>query len=296
MNKLLIPLAALCPAAVQAALHIVTTTPDLAALARDVAGSNAVVISICRPNENPHFIEAKPSHIVTLNMADVLIEVGLDLEIGWLPALLEQTRNPRIQPGRPGRINASQYITPLDVPTGPVTRSQGDVHAMGNPHYLLDPVRAQQVARAVADRLKVVDAGHAALYETNASALLQHIETAFREAQTKLAPYRGAKIVTYHRSLTYLADRYGLVVANTIEPKPGIAPSPAHITAVTEQMKTESIRLILLEPWYERRMPDLIAAKTGAKVVSLPLAGESPARHYAAALQEQARRIAEALK
>jgi zinc/manganese transport system substrate-binding protein len=296
MNRFLMLLAAICPASVQAALTIVTTTPDLAALARDVAGSNAVVISICRPNENPHFIEAKPSHIVTLNKADVLIEVGLELEIGWLPALLEQTRNPRIQPGRPGRINAGQYIAPLDVPSGPVTRSQGDVHALGNPHYLLDPVRAQQVVRAIADRLKVVDAGRADVYETNAAALQQRIETAFREAQAKLAPYRNAKIVTHHRSLTYLADRFGLVVVNTIEPKPGIAPSPAHITAVTEQMKSESIRLILLEPWYERRIPDLIAAKTGAKVVLLPLAGESPARDYAATLQEQARQITEALK
>jgi ABC-type Zn uptake system ZnuABC Zn-binding protein ZnuA len=262
-----------------AALNIVTTTPDLAALARDLAGPDATVRSLCRVNEDPHFVEPKPSHILALNQADLLIEVGLELEAGWLPALLSQTRNPKL---RTGRLVAGSVITPLDVPVGPVDRSQGDVHALGNPHFLLDPEQAKQVARLIADRLP----------QRDPAALLQRIDAASRDAEAMLAPYRGTKIVTYHRSLSYLADRYGFVVVNTIEPKPGIPPSLAHITALTAQMKAENVRLILREPWHDRRVPNLIAGKTGARVVELPVFGDD----YPATVRAIAGQIAEGLK
>lgn len=265
--------------ALLAALNIVTTTPDLAALAREVAGPDATVTSIGRVNENPHFVEPKPSHIVTLNKADLLIEVGMELEAGWLPSLLDQARNPRL---RTGRLVAGSVITPLEVPVGRVDRSQGDVHAAGNPHYLLDPEQAKLVARWMADRLQ----------RPAPDALLRRIDAALADAQALLAPYRGTKIVTYHRSLSYLANRYGFVVVNTIEPKPGIPPSPAHITALTAQMKAENVRLILHEPWHDRRVPYLLAGKTGARVVELPVFGDD----YPATVRAIAGKIAEALK
>lgn len=278
--------------ALLAVLNIVTTTPDLAALAREVAGPHATVTSLGRAQEDPHFIEPKPGHIVTLNRADVLVEVGMELEIGWLPALLEQTRNPRLLPGRPGRIVAGSVIAPLEVPLGRVDRSQGDVHVSGNPHFLLDPERAKPVARLLADRLKLLDPGHAADYDARAEALIQRLDAALAEAGRLLAPYRGAKMVTYHKSLTYLAARYGLVVANTLEPKPGIPPSPAHLASVIEQMKTENIRLIVLEPWHDRRVPALVAGKTGARVVELPVFGED----YVAQIGIIAGKLAEGLR
>ncbi len=285
--RLLTLLLACLPAIAVAKLNVVTTTPDLAAIARAVGGEHVAVRSLGRPHENPHFVEPKPSYIVALNNADLLIEVGLELEVGWLPALLEQTRNRRILPGQPGRLDASTVITPLEVPRGPVDRGQGDVHPHGNPHYLLDPVRGRAVARAIADGLVRQDPAHAAAYRANLAAFEQAVETCTEACRQRLAAGTHRKVFTYHRSLSYFAERFGLEVVNTVEPKPGIPPSPAHITRLIEQGQRENVRAILMENWYDRRVPDLIAGNIGARVVPLALQTNADYADFIRALVEQ---------
>lgn len=275
-----------------AKLNIVTTTPDLAAIARDITGDLATVNSIGRPGEDPHFIEAKPSHIVTLNKADVFIEVGMELEIGWLPALLDQARNAKIRAGAPGRINASKFIAPLEVPTGKIDRSQGDVHALGNPHYLLDPMRGLDVARGISQRLATLDAANADTYRQQLADFEKRLRTCCDACIVKLQPYRGAKVFTYHKSLTYAMERYGLTVANTIEPKPGIPPSPSHIAAVIDQGTKEAIRVILTEKWNDRRVPSMIAGKLNGQAVVLTT---QPDSDYVAFTQTVCDQLATAL-
>ena len=262
-------LAILIPLAAFAKLNVVATLPDLAAIARDIGGDKVDVVCIGKPNEDPHFVQAKPSHIVTLNKADVLIQQGLELEIGWLPALVEQTRNAKVQVGMPGVVIAAVNVPLLEVPTQPVTRAMGDIHPGGNPHFTLDPERGKIVAQNICDGLIRVAPQLEAEFRANLTKFDQRVDDAMASWQKTMAPFRGAKVVTYHKSLSYLADRFGLNVINTIEPKPGIPPSPSHITALIEQMKAEHVKVILIEAWQERRTPDLIASKTDAKVLEL---------------------------
>jgi zinc/manganese transport system substrate-binding protein len=285
--RLLALLALWLPAIAVARLNVVTTTPDLAAIAREVGGEHVTVRSLGRPNENPHFVEPKPSYIVALNNADVLIEVGLDLEVGWLPALLEQTRNRKIQPGQPGRLNASTVITPLEVAVGPVDRSHGDVHPHGNPHYLLDPECGKLVGRAMAATFARLDPAHAPAYDQRLAAFRQRVDNCLAGCRHQMERWRGEKVFTYHRSFSYFAERFGLEVVNTVEPKPGIPPSPAHITRLIEQGQRENVRAILMENWYDRRVPDLIASKTGARVVPLALQTNADYADFIRTLVEQ---------
>jgi zinc/manganese transport system substrate-binding protein len=294
MNRIAIvaALTLFAPWMASAKLNIVTTTPDLAAIARDITGELATVNCIGRTGEDPHFIEAKPSHIVTLNKADVLIEVGMELEIGWLPALLDQTRNAKIRPGATGRINASKFITPIEVPTGKVDRSQGDVHAHGNPHYLLDPMRGLDVARGISARLATLDAANADAYRQKLADFEKRVRDCCDACLIKLHPYRGAKVFSYHNSLSYLMERYGLNVVNTIEPKPGIPPSPSHIATVIDQGTKENIRVILIEKWHDRRVPALIAGKLNGRTVVL---ATQPDSDYVAFTQAVCDQLAAAL-
>ena len=258
------------PLAAQGRLNVVATLPDVAAIARDIGGDKVTVVSIGKPNEDPHFVQAKPSFIVILNKADLLIENGLELEIGWLPALLDQTRNPKIRVGGPARVVAAEGVPLLEVPTEPVTRAMGDVHPGGNPHFMLDPERGKIVAKNVAEGLIRVAPEYADEFRVNLAKLDKRINEAEAECQKMMAPYRGTKVVTYHKSMTYFCQRFGLDEVNTVEPKPGIPPSPSHIAALIDQMKRENVKLILMEPWHERRQPDLVAERTGAKVVEIP--------------------------
>lgn len=287
----------LLPAAVHAAkLNVVATTPDLAAMARDIGGHHVTVTCLGKPSEDPHYIQAKPSAIVALNKADTVILVGMELEVGWLPALINQTRNARIQAGAPGYIDASVGVRPLDVPTEAVTRAMGDVHPYGNPHYLLDPERGKIAARNIAAALARIDPARAGSFAENLDKLLARIDTALADAQALLAPYRGTKVVTYHRSFPYFAERYGLEVVGEIEPKPGIPPSPAHVATLCETARQRGARLILTAPWHERRTPELLAQQTGAKVVELPVQVGGEVADYSALCIVMARKIAAALK
>jgi zinc/manganese transport system substrate-binding protein len=250
-------------------LNVVATTPDLGSLAREIGGNVVTVKVLAKPTEDPHFVDAKPSHVVTLNRADVLIEGGAELELGWLPPLLESARNDKIASGAPGRISASQGVKMLEIPTS-FDRSKGDVHSLGNPHYMLDPVNVKIIAAQIADHFARVSPESAELFRNNLKAFNAKLDVKFAEWQKKLEPYQGAKIVTYHKDFVYLAERFKLVVVSTLEPKPGIAPSPSHLARVIGEMKTAKAKVILVQPYQNRKTAETVARQTGATVLDLP--------------------------
>ena len=251
-------------------LQVVATTPDLAALVREIGGDAVEVKSLAKPTEDPHFVDAKPSHVVTLNRADVLIEGGAELELGWLPPLLESARNSRIAAGAPGRIVASQGIRMLEIPTT-FDRSKGDVHSMGNPHFLLDPVNVKIVVAQIVEHLSQVDPKSAPLFAANRKKFEATLDTKLAEWQKTLAPYRGAKIVTYHKDFVYLAARFNLDVVENLEPKPGISPSPGHLARVIDVMKASKVRVILVQPFQSRKTAETVVRQVGnAKVLDMP--------------------------
>ena len=253
-------------------LTVVATTPDLAALAREICGTSCDVKALAKPTEDPHFVDAKPSHIVTLNRADVLIEGGAELELGWLPPLLESARNSRIAAGAPGRIVASQGVRMLEVPAT-FDRSRGDVHPYGNPHFLLDPLNVKLIVAQIADHLSQVDPKSAGLYRANLAKFNAALDAKLVEWQKQLAPYAGTKIVTYHKDFAYLAERFKLDVVETLEPKPGIAPSPAHLAKVISTMKATGARVILVQPYQNRKTAETVARQTAAVVLDV---GQQP--------------------
>jgi ABC-type Zn uptake system ZnuABC Zn-binding protein ZnuA len=249
-------------------VNVAATTPDLAALARAIGGDAVSVKTLAKPTEDPHFVDAKPSHVLTLNRADLLIDGGAELELGWLPALLESARNPRIAVGAPGRVSAAQGISLREIPTT-FDRSHGDVHALGNPHFLLDPVNVRIVVAQIARHLSLVDPARAATYDANLRSFLATLDARMPVWQAELAPYAGAKIVTFHKDFLYLAERYRLEVVATLEPKPGIAPSPAHLAEVITTMRSAGARLILVQPYQNRRTAETVARQTNGVVLEL---------------------------
>ncbi len=254
---------------VSAQLRVVATTPDLASVAREIGGDRVTVVALAKPTEDPHYVDAKPSHIVTLNRADALIEGGAELELGWLPPLLENSRNARISAGAPGRIVASEGVKLIEVPTS-FDRSKGDVHSLGNPHFLIDPVNVKIIARNIADHFTQIDPKSAATYRGNLARFNTKLDAKFAGWQKQLAPYRGAKIVTYHKDFVYLAERFGLSIVDELEPKPGIAPSPAHLAQVIGKMKATNAKVILVQPFQNRRTAETVARQTGAVVLDIP--------------------------
>jgi zinc/manganese transport system substrate-binding protein len=253
-------------------LTVVATTPDLAALAKAIGGEAVEVKALAKPTEDPHYVDAKPSHIVKLNRADVLIEGGAELELGWLPPLLESTRNGKIAAGSPGRIVASQGIRMLEVPAT-FDRSRGDVHPFGNPHFLLDPLNVKLIVERIAEHFALVDPQAATLFKANLQTFDATLDVKLAEWQKQLAPYRGAKIVTYHQDFVYFAERFNLDVVATLEPKPGIAPSPAHLAKVIATMKAGNARVILVQPYQNRKTAETVARQTNAVVLDI---GQQP--------------------
>ncbi|MFL5466342.1 MAG: metal ABC transporter substrate-binding protein [Gemmatimonadaceae bacterium] len=254
---------------VTAQLRVVATTPDLASVAREIGGDRVNVVALAKPTEDPHFVDAKPSFIVTLNRADALIEGGAELELGWLPPLLENSRNSKIAAGAPGRIVASEGMRLLEIPTS-FDRSKGDIHSLGNPHFMIDPASVKVVARNIATHFAALDSKNAATYNANLTRFNGRLDAKLAQWRSQLAPYRGAKIVTYHRDFVYFAQRFGLVVVDELEPKPGIAPSPAHLAQVIGKMKANSVKVILVQPFQNRRTAETVARQTGATVIDAP--------------------------
>jgi zinc/manganese transport system substrate-binding protein len=271
LRSALLGLAAIAAAAspASAQLRVVATTPDLASVAREIAGDRANVVALAKPTEDPHFVDAKPSFVVTLNRADALVEGGAELELGWLPPLLENSRNSRIAAGAPGHVVASEGIRLLEVPTS-FDRSKGDIHSLGNPHFMIDPVAAKTVARNIANHLGQIDPKNAATYNANLAKFNTTLDAKLAGWQQQLAPYRGAKIVTYHRDFVYLAQRFGLSIVDELEPKPGIAPSPAHLAQVIGKMRANNVKVILVQPFQNRKTAETVARQTGAAVLDTP--------------------------
>jgi zinc/manganese transport system substrate-binding protein len=255
------------PASAQ--IRVVATTPDLGSVAKEIGGDKVSVVALAKPTEDPHYVDAKPSHIVTLNRADALIEGGAELELGWLPPLLENSRNSKISAGAPGRIVASDGVKMLEIPTS-FDRSKGDVHSLGNPHFMIDPVTVRIIARNIAGHFAQIDPKNAATYNGNLGRFNTKLDAKYAAWQKELAPYRGARIVTYHKDFVYLGDRFGLTIVDELEPKPGIAPSPSHLAQVIGKMKTTNAKVILVQPFQNRKTAETVARQTGATVLDIP--------------------------
>ena len=255
-------------------LIVVTATTDMAALAAEVGGEKIDVDSIAKGYQDPHFVEAKPSFLLKLRQADLLIVVGLQLEIGWLPPLITQSGNPRIQVGAGGYLDASQFAEILDIPTGPVTRAMGDVHPLGNPHYWLDPDNGRRIARGIAGKLGELDPSNSAYYQDRFKDFDKRLSDAEQKWDAEMKPLRGRKVVTYHNSFPNFAKHFGLQVIGYVEPRPGIPPTPSHTIDLIGLMKRENCKVILVEPYFDLKTPQAIARDTGGKVVQyLPSVG-----------------------
>jgi ABC-type Zn uptake system ZnuABC Zn-binding protein ZnuA len=254
---------------VQAAgkIQIVTATSDLAALAQEVGGDRVEVESIARGYQDPHFVEAKPSFLLKLRKADLLIVVGLELEIGWLPPLINQSGNPRIQVAAPGYFDASRFAEILEIPKGIVTRAEGDVHPLGNPHYWLDPANGQRIAKGIADKLSEMRPADATYFEQRYQAFTKRLQEEDQKWVAEMKPYAGRKVVTYHRSWPNFAKHFDLDVVGYVEPRPGIPPTPSHTLELIQMMKRENIKVIMVEPYFDLKTPKAIARDTGAQVV-----------------------------
>jgi ABC-type Zn uptake system ZnuABC Zn-binding protein ZnuA len=323
--------AAACPAVSARGddrLRLVTTTTDLAAIARAVGGDKVNVTAIATGREDPHFIAAKPSYMMAARKADLWIRVGLELEIGYEQPILDGSRNARIRIGASGHLDASEGVLRLEVPTQRIDRSMGDIHPLGNPHYWLDPLNGRIVAKNIGKRLERLAPQHAAYFRERTEAfqreldehmfgpqlvaqagggklwallLKEHLDTFLQQPEqpalggwlAAMAPHAGKKIVTYHRSWSYFAVRFGLEVAAELEPKPGIPPSPGHVADVIRRIQSEGIEVLLMEPFYSRKAPDLVASQTGIRVVECAnsVGGQPVATDYLTMLDNAVERV-----
>src|SRR5215468_1583599 len=250
-------------------IQIMTATTDLAALAQEIGGDKVDVESIARGYQDPHFVEAKPSFLLKLKRADLLIVVGLELEIGWLPPLITQSTNPKIQVGAPGYFDASRYAHILEIPTGQVTRAEGDVHPLGNPHYWLDPENGLRIAKGIADKLSQMRPADAAYFAQRYTDFEQRIKQTDQGWLAEMKPYAGRKVVTYHRSWPNFAEHFHLDVVGYVEPRPGIPPSPQHTVELIGQMKRDSVKVVCVEPYFDLKTPNAVARDTSGKVLVL---------------------------
>jgi zinc/manganese transport system substrate-binding protein len=258
------------PSPARAALNVITTTEDLAAIAREVGGDKVKVEALARGYQDPHFVEAKPSFVLKLHSADLLIVVGRELEIGWLPALITQSRNAKIQPGGQGYLDASLTAHILEIPTGQITRAMGDVHPSGNPHYWLSPENGRRIAQAMQKKFSELQPGDAGLFAQRYSDFDKRLAAGEQRWNAMMAPYKGVKVVTYHNSWPNFVQAFGINVIGFVEPKPGIPPSPSHTLDLIQIMKRENVKLILVEPYFDLKTPNRVAADTSAKVLVMP--------------------------
>ncbi len=253
-----------------AAIKVVTTTQDLESIVKEIGGDKVTVESLAKGYQDPHFVEAKPTFIFKLHSADLLVAVGRELEIGWLPPLITQSRNSKIQPGNPGYLDASSMARILDIPTGQITRAMGDVHPQGNPHYWLDPGNGRRIAQAVQAKLAELSPGDSAYFAQRYADFDRRLAEGEKRWKAAMAPYKGLKVVTYHRSWPNFAEAFGLDVIGYVEPKPGIPPSPGHTLDLQEEMKRQKVKVVLVEPYFDSKTPNAIGRYTGAKVLVMP--------------------------
>ncbi len=281
-----------------AAIKVVATTEDLATLTREVGGDRVQVEALSRGYQDPHFVEAKPSFILKLYSADLLIVVGRELEMGWLPPLITQSRNSKIQPGGPAYLDASLTAHILDIPTGQITRAMGDVHPQGNPHYWLSPGNGRRIAQAIQRKLTDLNPGDASYFAQRYADFDRRLADAEKRWAAAMAPYAGLKIVTYHRSWPNFTEQFGLDVMGYVEPKPGIPPSPSHTLELIQEMKRQQVKIIIMEPYFDSKTPDAIARETGARVVVLApsVGGDKEATDYLKLFDYDVARLVAAIK
>lgn len=277
-------------------VRIVTTTPDLAAIARAVGGDRVEVKSIAKGYQDPHYVEAKPSYMRTLNRADLLVYTGLELEVGWLPLLIQGARNPKVVMGAAGHLEASRGIRILEVPTGQVDRSMGDIHPEGNPHYMLDPRNGLIVAETIAAQLQTIAPGDADAFGRNLIQFQQNLNRKIAAWESHAAALKDKKVVSYHRLWPYLADWLGLVVVDQVEVKPGIPSSPRHIARLIARMAAEDIRVLICSNTVDPKVAKRVAERAGAQLLILPLSvgGAPDIDTYADLLDTIVARLAEA--
>ena len=250
-------------------MRVVTTTEDLASLAREVGGDKVTVVALAKGYQDPHFVDPKPSFILEVSRADLLIVVGRELEIGWLSPLINSSRNAKIQPGANGYLDASSNVRILEIPTGQITRAMGDVHPQGNPHYWLDPGNGRRIAQTIKDKLSQLSPGDRAYFEQRYADFDKRLAAAESRWDAAMAPFKGAKIVTYHRSWPNFMERFGLNVIGYVEPKPGIPPTTSHTVQLIDEMKRQGAKVIVVEPYFDLKTPKAIAQQVGGEVLVL---------------------------
>src|SRR6186713_290205 len=253
---------------VLAQIKIVTTTTDMKSIAEFIGGNKVSVTSIATGYQNPHFVDPKPSYIISLTKANLFVTVGLDLETGWSPQLLSSSRNTKIQKGAAGYVDASEGVNLLQVPTT-ANRSEGDIHIYGNPHYWLDPLNGKTIARNIANGLERVDPSNKSFYEANLVAFNNKIDLKLKEWQGKMATYKGSKIIAYHNEWVYFETRFGLQIVDFMEPKPGIPPTPSQLVKVIKEVTTNKIKVIISSPYFTTSSSDVVAKQTGVKELTL---------------------------
>ena len=281
-----------------AAVRVVATTEDLASLAREVGGDKVTVVGLAKGYQDPHFVDPKPSFILEVSRADLLIVVGRELEIGWLPPLITSSRNAKIQPGANGYLDASLNVRILEIPTGQITRAMGDVHPQGNPHYWLDPANGRRIAQAIKEKLSQLSPADRAYFDQRYADFDKRLAAAEARWDSAMAPYKGTKIVTYHRSWPNFMERFGLNVIGYVEPKPGIPPTTSHTVELIEEMKRQGAKLIIVEPYFDLKTPQAITKQVGGEVLMLPpsVGGAKEATDYIKLFDYDVSTIVSALK
>jgi ABC-type Zn uptake system ZnuABC Zn-binding protein ZnuA len=284
--------------AAHGATRVVATTEDLASLVREVGGDKVEVIALARGYQDPHFVEPKPSFIVAVSRANLLVVVGRELEIGWLPTLITSSRNRNIQPGAAGYLDASLNVRILEIPTGQITRAMGDVHSQGNPHYWLDPANGRRIAQAIRDRLSQLAPADRTYFGQRYDDFDRRLAAAEARWDATMAPFKGRKLVTFHRSWPNFMERFGLVVMGYVEPKPGIPPSPAHTLQLVTDMKAQGVKIIVREPYFDSKTPAAIATQVGGTVLELTpsVGGHKSATDYISLFEHNVAQLAAALK
>jgi zinc/manganese transport system substrate-binding protein len=285
------------PALAKDKLKVLTTIQTFASVAKEIGGSNIEVASLSKGDQDPHFIDAKPSLSVMVDKADIIIYAGLDLEVGWLPKLLTAATNSKVAAGADGNFDASKYIKITDVVTN-ADRSMGDIHPAGNPHYFTDPNQMLKVAKAMSERFAKIDSANAATYKKNYTTFETKITKKIPEWEKKMAPYKGAKVVTFHRSWTYMLNWLQLTPDGYVEPKPGITPDPKYLASLVSTMKADSVKVVIAESYYNPKVAKLVAEKAGAKYLSMPanVGGTKTATDYVTLIDELVNQLETNLK